>query len=65
MKNPEVMSNFEKNTLIIIGVAMYFFMLGILTWELRIGLICLTIFGFLYTKYMIKFIQKFHKETDK
>lgn len=59
------MSKFERYTLIFLGVFVYFFVLGFITWDLRIGLIGLTLLGFFYTKYMVKFIQKYHKETDK
>lgn len=51
------MKKYELYGLILFIVFFYFLVLGFLTWKLQIGLITLTIFAFIYTKYMSKFIK--------
>lgn len=57
------MKKIELYGLILYLIFLYFLVLGFLTWELRLGFVALTIFIFIYTKYMVRFIQKFHKEN--
>lgn len=56
------MKKFELYGLILFLVFFYFLILGLLTWKLQLGLIAITIFGYLYTKYMIKWIDKYQEE---
>jgi Ca2+/Na+ antiporter len=58
------MKKFEKYTLIIVLVFFYFLFIGLLTWQLRLGAIILTLILILYVKFMIKMDSKYNKDSE-